>query len=78
MLDPDEYLLHLSRALGVDADSSSDLDRQYAQQIVVNSRIAGAKYRMFAAAVWLDFLGIIPPLAILALVAIAVRRRYGV
>ena len=77
-LDPDEYLLHLSRALGIDVGSSSDLDRQYAQQIVVNSRIAVAKYRMFTAAVWLDFLGIIPPLAILALVAIAVRRRYGV
>ncbi|MEO7522338.1 MAG: hypothetical protein ABIW79_11030 [Gemmatimonas sp.] len=55
----------MSRAAGADhlPPVATRLERDYAQQIVVNAEIAVAKYRVFTGALW--FLGAAAVLAII-------------
>lgn len=59
ILEHDEFIMKVAGLMKVSMDSVSDLDRQYAKQIVNNSRIALLKYRFFTLAVWLDIIAII-------------------
>lgn len=60
-LKPDEYLLELVKALNVSHSSIELIHKNYAQQIVVNSRIALVKYKYFSTATWILLIGLFPP-----------------
>lgn len=58
--DPGSYLELLRKAagLGAEAPPPTRLERDYAIQIVVNSEIATAKFRLFKAGAWIALVGV--------------------
>jgi zinc transporter ZupT len=64
--DASTYLETLSSRYGFPLDSIGPFEENLAESIVVNSRIAMRKYRLFRAAVWLNIAALVTPvLAIL-------------
>jgi len=73
--DPDSYLIAI-RAKLRQAGIPSPFERDYAEQIVINSRITMEKYVLFRAALWVLLFGALTPvLALPLLIAEALRRR---
>jgi hypothetical protein len=60
-LDPDTYLNSLRSKLGLLGDPIP-IERDYAEQIIVNSRITMEKYTLFSIALWTLLFGVLTPL----------------
>lgn len=58
---PSDYIEHVIKLYGKDI-TPSRLDYIYAEQIVINSRIASKKYEFFRVAMWCTIAGIMTPL----------------
>ena len=61
---PREYLESLCRQSNTSVESLGQIQEYYAEQIVVNSRIARAKYRCFNSAVFLTLSAILTPVLV--------------
>ena len=59
--DPRSFLQELCRRSGIEVAGTNQLEEDYAEQIVINSRIAVRKYRCFNAAIWLTVSALISP-----------------
>jgi hypothetical protein len=60
--DENTYLLQLAKVIGIPSRRIEKIDYYYAQQIIINSKIALRKYKLFVYAVTLDLLGLLPML----------------
>lgn len=70
--EPSEYLAKVYEAAGL-SGTPSRIEQAYADQIVINSRIASQKYALFNTAIWITFAALLSPLA--ALIAWWYKRR---
>lgn len=61
-LSPEQYLEQFLSALGQEKRDFSQFERDYANQIVVNSTICYKKYNFFRLGIWLLLCGIITPI----------------
>jgi len=58
---PEDYLSKLSKSIGC-ATAPSPFERQLAEQVVMNSRIAEWKYRWFSWAAWITICAVLTPI----------------
>jgi hypothetical protein len=63
-LTENSYLAEYYRTTGIEKEQS-ELDSQYANQIVTNSKIAYIKYRQFTASIWLTICAFMTPVGAL-------------
>lgn len=49
-------------------ETNENIKVKLAEQIIINSRITVYKFRLFTISIWLVFIGIIPPISIIALI----------
>jgi hypothetical protein len=74
--DPREYLRAIYASAGQADEQGSEMERMYAEQIVVSSRIAARKFTMFRWAIWITISGLVtPPLAFLLYLGINENQR---
>jgi hypothetical protein len=74
--DPPAYLRGLYASTGHAGEEPHDLERMYAEQIVVSSRIAARKFTYFRWAIWITIGALItPPLAYLLYLVINENQR---
>jgi len=74
--DPREYLRALYVSAGMADEQGSEMERMYAEQIVVSSRIAARKFTMFRWAIWITIGGLVtPPIAYLLYLGINENQR---
>lgn len=59
--EPKQYLSSLYKLHGTTVEEFSKLENDYAEQIVVNSRITLKKYEFFRTALWITIAGIVTP-----------------
>jgi hypothetical protein len=57
--DMDSYLEAIAGPSSLSVNPSSKLERHYAEQIIINSKIAAAKFRFFRRALWLSIAAVI-------------------
>jgi len=69
--DANSYLNALYRETGVDKIKHQGLEEDYAEQIIINSRISLAKYRLFAAAAWITLSALLTPILIIPIFLIS-------
>jgi|Deesub1362A_J573_1020465.scaffolds.fasta_scaffold04695_5 hypothetical protein len=68
--DAKSYLKALYRETGADKIEPSGLEEDYAEQIIINSRISLAKYRLFAAGACITLSAILTPILIIPILLI--------
>lgn len=61
-IEPCDYLSKLYVAAGL-SGAPSQIEQAYAEQIVINSRIARQKYDLFNTAIWITFAALLSPIA---------------
>lgn len=54
----DEYLQALSGVMKIEESALKELDRYYANQIIINSKITARKFRYFELSIWLAVCGV--------------------
>lgn len=70
------YLRALLRAAGESDAGATELERMYAEQIVINSQIASRKFTYFRYAIWLLLHGVLTPVVGLLLYAVVSDRHH--
>ncbi len=70
---PESYVKTMYSRVGIEAPSITPIELDFAQQIIINSRIALRKNRYFSAGLWLTVLGLVSFLVPLVISAVAVR-----
>lgn len=73
--DTSSYVSALCSRYGFALDDVDAFEKELAEQIVVNSRIAVRKYRMFETALWLDVTALVTPLLSIPCLILWKRRR---
>jgi hypothetical protein len=74
--DPPAYLQAVYAAAGRGGEEHEELERMYAEQVVVSSRIAARKFAYFRWAIWITIGGLAtPPLAYLLYLGINENQR---
>jgi hypothetical protein len=71
---PDEYLRALAEVAGEAEGTRTPLERQYAEQIIINSRIASTKYTLFRWAAWITLSAVLTPILAIPLLWFLVTR----
>ena len=75
---PDSYVKTFSKVLKRKVDQTTPLEKWYAEQIVMNSRIAMYKYRWFMVALWFTIAAFATPITpIIGLVIYLLDRKEG-
>jgi len=54
--------------------ASGNINLKLAEQIIINSRIALYKHKLFIVAMWFILLGLIPPITILTLIFLKIKK----
>ena len=73
---PERYLDSLSKLVETEARNFTDMQRIYAEQIVINSQITMYKYRCFTVGLWFTLSAFATPIApLIGLIIYLARRR---
>ena len=75
---PERYLAALAKALGETPEPCGRIEKMYAEQIVMNSKIALYKYSCFTAGIWLTLSAFLTPIpAAIHFIVAAARKGHS-